>query len=269
MEIRSVIIVTKPKQPDVARVATEVAAWFEARKISASLDPAIAGSADLCVVIGGDGTLLAAARLMGDRQLPILAINHGGLGFLTAVTLPELYPALDEVLRGRFVTNRRMTLDVRVLRNDSEVARYRALNDVVVHKGAPARIMELETRVDGHGVTTFRSDGLIVATPTGSTAHNLSAGGPIVFPRINAMILTSICSHTLTIRPIVLPAESRIDIILRSEQDDVYATVDGQAGVALEWKDSVVVEKSPVEVELIAPPNKNYFDVLRGKLKWG
>jgi NAD+ kinase len=269
MQIRNVVIVTKPKQSEVARVAAEVAAWFAARDIGASLEPAFAEKADLCVVIGGDGTLLAAARLMGDRQLPILAINHGGLGFLTEVTLAELYPALEEVLRGHFVTHRRMTMDVRVLRNGDAVARYRALNDVVIHKGAPARIVELEARVDGHEVATFRSDGLIVATPTGSTAHNLSAGGPIVFPRISAMILTPVCSHTLTIRPIVLPAESRIDITLRSDLDDVYATVDGQVGDRIGRTDCVVVERSPVSVELIAPPNKNYFEVLRGKLKWG
>ncbi|HEX4999213.1 MAG TPA: NAD(+)/NADH kinase [Terriglobia bacterium] len=269
MHIRNVVIVTKPKQPEVAQVASEVVAWFEARNIGASLDPAFAATADLCVVIGGDGTLLAAARLMGDRQLPIVAINHGGLGFLTEVTLSELYPALEEVLGGRFVTDRRMTMDVRVVRGDSEVGRYRALNDVVIHQGAPARIVEMEARVNGQEVAKFRSDGLIVATPTGSTAHNLSAGGPIVFPSLNAMILTPICSHTLTIRPIVLPAESRIDISVRVAGDEVYATVDGQVDMKLERADSVMIEKSPLAVELVAPPNKNYFDVLRGKLKWG
>jgi NAD+ kinase len=269
MDIRNVVIVTKPKQPEVANVAAEVSAWFAERGIGASLDPAAAARADLCVVIGGDGTLLAAARLMGERQRPIVAVNHGGLGFLTEVTRAELYVTLDKVLRGNFVTDRRMTMEASVHRGPAEAARYRALNDVVINKGALARIVELEVRVDGQYVATFRADGLIVATPTGSTAHNLSAGGPIVSPRLSAMVVTPICPHTLTNRPIVLPPESRIEAILSPVPDEVYVTVDGQIGMKLEGGDRVAMVRSPLFVQLVLPENKNYFDVLRGKLKWG
>jgi len=269
MNAENVVIVTKPKQPDVAQVASRIVDWFSAKGIRASLDPKSAPQADLCVVVGGDGTLLAAARLMAEHQAPILAINHGGLGFLTEVTLDELYPALEHVLAGRFVIHDRMMMKASVRRGSAEVAIYHALNDVVINKGTLARIIELEASVDGHYVTRFRSDGLILATPTGSTAYNLSAGGPIIFPNMNAIVMTPICSHTLTNRPIVLPPEVYIEITLRSTIDEVYVTVDGQVGLKLELDDHLTIEKSDRVVQLIAPPGKDYFDVLRGKLKWG
>lgn len=269
MKITSVVIVTKPKQPEVANVAADLVHWFANKKIVASLDPSSAATADLCVVVGGDGTLLAAARLMGDRQLPILAINHGALGFLTEVTLEEMYSALDRVIGGDFVTDRRMMMHVSIERGGTVVASYHALNDVVINKGTLSRIIELEARVDGQYIARFRSDGLILATPTGSTAYNLSAGGPIVFPSMGAIVMTPICSHTLTNRPIVLSPDVRIELALRSTQDEVHVTVDGQVGLKLESEDRVVVEKSSREVELIVPAGKGYFDVLRDKLKWG
>src|SRR5437879_5980842 len=205
MNVRRVVVVTKPKQPQVARVAAELVQWFKGKKIAASIEPEAATKADLALVVGGDGTLLAAARLLGDRQIPILAINHGGLGFLTEVTLEEMYPAIERVLAGQFITEHRMMMDVEFSRADKRVARDRALNDIVINKGTLSRMIELESRVDGQYVSKFRADGLIVATPTGSTAYNLSAGGPIIFPTMSAMIITPICSHTLTNRPIVLP----------------------------------------------------------------
>lgn len=269
MNVRTVVIVTKPKKAEVAEIAEELVDWFKARKIDASSDPDIAAKADLAVVVGGDGTLLSAARLLGDRQVPILAINLGGLGFLTEVTLDQLYPALERLLEGHFVTERRMMMEVVVARADKPVATYRALNDVVINKGTLSRIIELEARVDGQYVSRFRSDGLIIATPTGSTAYNLSAGGPIIFPSMSAMVVTPICSHTLTNRPIVLPPGVKIEITLRSAQDEVYVTVDGQVGLKLEMDDRLLIEKSEVAVKLVAPTDKNYFDVLRGKLKWG
>src|SRR5207253_2373643 len=238
-----------------------------AKNIQASMDPAAASKADLAVVVGGDGTLLAAARVLGDRQIPILAINRGGLGFLTEVTLNEMYPAIERVLAGHFITEHRMMMDIEILRAKEQVADYRALNDVVINKGTLSRMIELEARVDGQYVSRFRSDGLIVATPTGSTAYNLSAGGPIIFPTMSAMIVTPICSHTLTNRPLVLSESVQIEIVLRSAQDDVYVTVDGQVGLKLEMNDSLVAGKSDVAVKLVAPADKNYFDVLRGKLK--
>jgi NAD+ kinase len=269
MNVRNVVIVTKPKQSDVARVAAELSEWFQRKGIMASLNPEAASTADLAVVVGGDGTLLAAARLLGDRQVPIVAINYGSMGFLTEVTLDEMYPALEGVLAGEFVTEDRMMMDVHVLRAGRRVANYRALNDVVINKGTLSRMIELEVRVDGQYVSRFRADGLIVATPTGSTAYNLSAGGPIIFPTMSAMIVTPICPHTLTNRPLVLSESVKIEIVLRSAQDDVYITIDGQVGLKLEMDDELVAAKSAVSVKLVAPADKNFFDVLRGKLKWG
>lgn len=259
MSFKKVVIFSKPKQADVAKVAAELQVWLERRGIQITT-----GEADLAIVVGGDGTLLAAVRTLCDRQIPILAINHGGLGFLTEVTLDEMYPALDHVLSGEFVTDHRMMMDVTVGHRN-----YRALNDAVINKGILARIIELEARVDGQYVSSFRSDGLIVATPTGSTAYNLSAGGPIIFPSMSAMVMTPISPHTLTNRPIVLPGDVKIDVTLRSVQDEVHLTVDGQVGQPLNPGDRVTVQRSPVVVQLIAPSDKNYFDVLRGKLKWG
>ena len=269
MNVHNVVIVTKPRQPEISRVAADLVTWFKAHKIEASLDAQAADRADLAVVVGGDGTLLAAARLLGERQIPILAINHGGLGFLTEVTLQEMYPALERVLEGQFITEERMMMDIALTRASNRLASYRALNDVVINKGAVSRIIELEVRVDGQYVSRFRADGLIVSTPTGSTAYNLSAGGPIIFSSMSAMVVTPICSHTLTNRPLLLPPEVQIDITLSSSQEDAYVTVDGQVGVPLQIDDRLTVEKSDVTVKLVAPCGKNYFDVLRGKLKWG
>jgi NAD+ kinase len=269
MNVRNVVIVTKPKQPEVARVAGELITWFKNKKVNASLEPEAAATADLAVVLGGDGTLLAAARLLGVHQVPIVAVNYGGLGFLTEVTLDEMYPALDRVLAGEFVTQLRMMMKLHVTREGKRLADFRALNDVVINKGSLSRMIELEACVDGQYVSRFRSDGLIVSTPTGSTAYNISAGGPIIYPTMSAMVVTPICSHTLTNRPIVLPADVKIEIMLRSAQDDVSVTVDGQVGLQLRMDDDLVVQKSDVAVKLVAPADKNYFDVLRGKLKWG
>jgi NAD+ kinase len=271
MNIQKVFIVTKPKQAEVADVAEDLRAWFKKKGITATLESEAASSADLTVVVGGDGTLLAAARLLADRQVPIVAINYGGLGFLTEVTRDEMNAALEGVLAGRFITQERMMMDIRVSRHNQPAASYRALNDVVITKarGTISRMIELEARVDGQYLSRFRADGLIVSTPTGSTAYNLSAGGPIIFPTMTAMVVTPICSHTLTNRPIVLSGNVRIEIVLRSEHDDVYVTVDGQVGVPIQMEDHLTIEKSSVAVKLVAPADKNYFDVLRGKLKWG
>lgn len=272
MKIARVAIVTKPKQPEVGR---ELSEWFRRRGIRTSVLEATAdelGGVDLLVVVGGDGTLLAAARLLDGRNVPILAINQGGLGFLTAVTLPELYGDLDRILGGEFRSDKRMMLDANLVRGGKSIGRHRALNDVVINKGTPARIIEVETRVDDQYVSKYRADGLIIATPTGSTAYNLSAGGPIVHPRLDAVLMTPICSHTLTNRPLVLPAGIRVSATLSSESEEdggVCATVDGQIGIDLEAGDRLEVSAAPERVHLIAPEGKSYFDVLREKLKWG
>ena len=286
MTIRKIGILTKPEQAEVVRVASELIDWCRNRRIDVSLptelatrvdrqecgvsDEKLASGPELLVVIGGDGTLLAAARLLGGRPVPILAINHGGLGFLTAVMLPELYPELEKVLAGEFATDRRVMLDTCLLRGSDVVAAQRALNDVVINKGTLARIIELETHVNDQHVSTFRADGLIIATPTGSTAYNLSAGGPIVHPDMSAMLVTPICSHTLTNRPLVLPGQARVTVRLKSASDEgVYMTVDGQIGIEMEAGDRLEVGPSSEGVLLVAPEGKNYFDVLRDKLKWG
>lgn len=269
MNVRNIVIVTKPKQPEIARVATELVQWFKSKGVAGSLEAESASTADLAVVLGGDGTLLAAARILGDRQVPIVAINYGGLGFLTEVTLNEMHSALERVMAGEFITEERMMIDLAVLQSGQKTSSQRALNDVVINKGTLSRMIELEARVDGQYVSRFRSDGLIVSTPTGSTAYNISAGGPIIYPTMNAMVVTPICSHTLTNRPIVLPEHVKIEITLCSAQDGVYVTVDGQVGVRFETEDRLVIKKSDVAVKLVAPAGKNYFDVLRGKLKWG
>ena len=286
MKINTVGIITKPGVPEVAQVAARLTDWFSERKIKVLLEAETARQSgrinsgvtdadfgtrsDLTVVVGGDGTLLAAARLLDGREIPILAINYGGLGFLTAVTIAELYTDLERVLDGEFVSDRRMMIDVVQFRAGNQIASHRALNDVVVNKGTPARLIELEVRVDDEYMSTFRSDGLIVATPTGSTAYNLSAGGPIVHPKLTAIVMTPICSHTLTNRPIVLPEGVRIVVIFNSQgEDGVYATVDGQVGLLLDGGDKLEIRAAQQRVRLIAPIGKSYFDVLRGKLKWG
>ncbi len=286
MNIQSVSIITKPRLAEAVRIAEELVDWFRERGVEAFVedrladevdrpDAAVTGDglvekSDLVVVIGGDGTLLATARLLAGRPVPILAINLGGLGFLTEITLSELYPQLEKVLAGGFVTDRRVMLDAALVRNGESVERHQALNDVVINKGTLARIIDLETSVNGQHVSTFRSDGLIIATPTGSTAYNLSAGGPIVHPDMSAMLVTPICSHTLTNRPLVLPSDMQVAVTLTSSADEgVYVTVDGQIGIKMESGDCLNVNKSTHEVLLVAPAGKNYFDVLRGKLKWG
>jgi NAD+ kinase len=269
MKAQNVIIFTKPKQPQVARVAAELIDWFKGRKVKASVDPATAAKADIAVVVGGDGTLLAAARHLGDRQVPIVAINYGGLGFLTEVTMEEMQGALARVLAGDLAIEERMMIEVVFSRGRKQIARHRALNDIVINRGTLSRLIELDARVDGDEISLFRCDGLIVATPTGSTAYNLSAGGPIIFPTMRAIVLTPICSHTLTNRPIVLSSDVKIEITLQSSQDEVYATVDGQVGLKMQPGDLLTIMKSKVAVKLIAPADKNFFDVLRGKLKWG
>ena len=269
MKAQNIVIFTKPSE-EVSSVSGPLIDWFRGKNVEASVDQEAARKADLAVVVGGDGTLLAAARLLGDKQVPILAINYGGLGFLTEVTLEEMYPALEQVLAGHFATEERMMMDVAVSRAKKSLATYRALNDIVINRGILSRMIALEARVDGHEVARFRSDGLIVATPTGSTAYNLSAGGPIIFPTMHAMVLTPICSHTLTNRPIVLPPDVQIEITLQSSQEEeVHVTVDGQVGLKLQPGDLLTIVKSAVVVRLVSPTDKNYFDVLRGKLKWG
>jgi NAD+ kinase len=224
---------------------------------------------DLLLVLGGDGTLLSVARLIGARDVPILGVNLGGLGFLTEVTLEELYPILDAVLQGIYEVTHRILLTATVHRQGERIAEYVALNDAVINKGVLARMIELETYIDGQYVTTFRADGLILSTPTGSTAYCLAAGGPIVYPTLRALVLTPICPHTLTLRPLVIPDAAKVEIVQGVTNENAYLTLDGQVGFTLRHRDVIRVVRSDHTITLLKAPGKDYFKILRTKLKWG
>jgi NAD+ kinase len=224
--------------------------------------------ADLLITFGGDGTLLSVARY-APPHVPVLGVNMGTLGFLTEVRVEEFPAVLESILSGKFDTEERVTLDVVVDGQQREKRKYRVLNDATINKSALARIVDMKVTVSGFFVSTFRADGLIVATPTGSTAYNLSAGGPIVYPTMGAVVITPICPHMLTNRPIVLPDTLDIEIVIVTENQEIFLTLDGQEGLPIGERDRVCVRKSDHPVLLVQSPNKNYFDVLRSKLKWG
>lgn len=224
---------------------------------------------DVVIVLGGDGTMLGVARLVGDKGVPILGVNLGGLGFITEVNKDEIFEAVENVLAGSCSVEERIMLTAVVHRHGERIADFVVLNDVVINKGALARIIDLETYINNSYVTTFKADGLIISTPTGSTAYSLSAGGPILYPTLNSIVLTPICPHTLTNRPIVLPDDVSVEIILRSESEDVFLTLDGQVGFSLKKNDTVEVKKSEFTTKLLIPCERDYFQILRTKLKWG
>ncbi|NTU42516.1 MAG: NAD(+) kinase [Nitrospirales bacterium] len=224
---------------------------------------------DVIIVLGGDGTMLSVARLVGDKGVPILGINLGGLGFITEVNREEIFDAVEKLLAGSCSMEERIMLTTHIHRHGEMISDYVVLNDIVINKGALARIIELETSVNGSYVTSFRADGLIIATPTGSTAYSLSAGGPILYPTLNSILITPICPHTLTNRPIVLPDDMSIEIVLKSESEDVFLTFDGQVGFSLRKGDIVTVRKAAFTTKLLIPCQRDYFHVLRTKLKWG
>jgi NAD+ kinase len=231
--------------------------------------PVLTGSVKLLVVLGGDGTLLGVARNMSPLPVPVLGVNLGKLGFLTETALGDLEAVLNDVLDGNFEVEERMMLQVQVLRGRKTIASSTLLNDVVINKSALARILELDVRIDGQFVAIYHADGLIVATPTGSTAYSLSAGGPIVLPGLKAFCITPICPHALTNRPLVVPDSVSIQVTLESQSPDVYCTMDGQIGLPLKAGDRLKVRRSATSLPLILPQPRNYFDVLRKKLRWG
>ncbi|MBS1768844.1 MAG: NAD(+)/NADH kinase [Acidobacteria bacterium] len=273
--IETAAIVIKPGHAEAKATALELSSWFSARDIKlVGTFPADHAEADLSgcglvVVLGGDGTMIAAARMIGEAEVPVLGINYGSLGYLTDFRIEELHTAVESVVSGKFETDHRVMLRTELIRNGESIAGGRVLNDVVINKAALARIIAIEVRLNGLFVNSFRSDGLIVATPTGSTAYNLSAGGPIVYPSMNAVVLTPICPFTLTNRPIVIPDDAQIELKLESGSEGVILSLDGQTGFPLVVGDIVRIRKSRTTLNLVQPENRNYFDVLRKKLQWG
>src|SRR5579862_5916113 len=283
--IRSVGIVSRPRRIDVDCVVPPLLDWLAQHGITAVLDretaaclPAgnagqprdvLPSTTDMLIVLGGDGTLLAAARLMSVRNIPILPVNLGALGFLTSVTLDDLYPVLDLAIRGEARYSERVMLESRVMREGRTFHHARALNDAVLNKAALARIVDLQLHVDGEFVSNYKADGLIISTPTGSTAYSLAAGGPIVYPIVSAFIITPICPHTLTNRPLVIRDTARIDVEFQGGDAPIYLTLDGQVGVELAPGDRVALSALPERLRLVRPQQKSYFSVLRDKLKWG
>ncbi len=279
--MQTLLLVAKKDKPEAAELAARIRERYPSldvlgdRLLAHTLgwtrveDRELAARADLVVVLGGDGTLIHAARLLDGRPTPILGINLGSLGFMTELPVEELFSALEEVLAGRFRTESRMKLCSRLVRDGKVLVQDEVLNDVVINKGALARIADHEVSIDGVPMATYKADGVILATPTGSTAYSLSAGGPIVHPSVDCTVLTPICSHALTHRPIVVPADRTIRVTLATETADTFLTLDGQTGHGLQCGDTIEVVRSPNRVNLVRNTRVGYFTILRQKLHWG
>ena len=290
MPITRVGLVAKPGLDAAAGALAELAGWLEARHVHAVFETdtaALAGlppgrgtvarddlpaTCDLIVVLGGDGTLIGMADRIAQSgaDVPIVGVNFGSLGFLTEITLAELYPSLESVLAGTAQIDERMMLRSRTLRNGAVHADRLALNDIVITKGALSRIIELAVAIGDHPVMSVRADGLIVASPTGSTAYNLAAGGPILHPEVDALLLTPIAPHMLTNRPVVIPASSEVRVRPEmNSNEEIFITIDGQSGHALHADDEIRITRADRPLRLVRASTRTYFDVLRQKLKWG
>jgi NAD+ kinase len=282
--MKTVGILTKPKFPDVKHILKDLVTWLRERQKEVVLDQKtaaligepstyqktqIATLADLVLVLGGDGTMLNAARLVEERSVPILGVNMGGLGFLTEISIDYLYQSLEKIFVQDCSFEDRLMLRAHMHRHGEHVAQATVLNDVVVSKGTLARMIEVQIFIDGQFVTSLRGDGLIVSTPTGSTAYSLSAGGPIITPAVQALILTPICPHTLTHRPLLIPSNAALEVTLISKDEGAMTTFDGQVGVAMAQGDTVAISASEHRTRLIRFPERTFYDVLRKKLKWG
>jgi NAD+ kinase len=281
--IKTAGIVSKPNVPAAVATVPKLLEWLHERGIAARIDEATAVYAggqgipraqvpegcDLVIVLGGDGTLLSAVRAIGRREIPLFPVNLGGLGFLTAITVDSLFPELERALRGEHRIAKRKLLNTEVVREGSVVATFDALNDAVLTKADIARMIDLDVYVDDQLVCAYKADGLIICTPTGSTAYSLSAGGPIIFPSVPAICLTPICPHMLTNRPVLVPETSRIRVISRGPDESVYLTIDGQVGTPIRARDTLVCHSTQYALHLVRPPGQMFFDVLRQKLKWG
>jgi NAD+ kinase len=283
-DIKTVGIFSKPGVSAAIELVPKLIEWLRARGLGIRCDeetaaygggceahprPEVPEGCDLVIVLGGDGTLLSAARAIRGREITLLPVNLGGLGFLTAITIDEVFPELERALRGEHRVGKRKMLEVELLRDNRAVAHYEALNDAVITKSSLARMIDLDAYVDQMFVCAYKVDGLIVATPTGSTAYSLSAGGPIIFPSVAAFCLTPICPHMLTNRPVIIPESSVIRVVSLAEDGAAFLTIDGQVGEPLFQGDQIVCRTSVYAIHLVRPPRMMFFDVLRAKLKWG
>lgn len=281
--MQHIAIIYKRTRPDAADLARDLTRWLVERniKVYCRENPDYSGvtcdwqgmeipeTIDLAVVLGGDGTLLSAARLLERRPIPIVGVNLGGLGFLTVISRESCFSQLQSILDGYYELEERMRLKVTILRDQKEIFTHRVLNDAVINKGALARIVELKTSIDGSHLTHYRGDGLIVSTPTGSTAYNLAAGGPIIYPTSRTIILTPICSFTLTNRPIILPAHVNVEVEVGERVSDATLTCDGQVGCEILPLDRIVITAAYSPLRLVKTTSIDYFEILRSKLKWG
>ena len=273
--IRNVGIVAKKQEQRVRRVMNETVQWLRNRNVEVAVEPEIEDASadfisagmDAIIVLGGDGTLLRAARLVGERGVPIVGINLGSLGFLTEVRVDERTAALEAMIDGRYGIEERGMLRIEVSRDESALSRYLALNDAVINKGALSRLIELEIRIGDQPAIFTRSDGLIISTPTGSTAYSLAAGGPIMYPTLEAVVVSSICPHSLTNRPLVMPDRQELHVRLMRGRD-VMLTVDGQVGMSLRPNDCIRLCRADVPLKLLLPFRKRFFDILNEKLQW-
>lgn len=284
MSIEKIGIIANIEKEKAVESVLQLKEWLLNRKLEVLLEEgiadklgeatgfkseALASSADLVVVFGGDGTLLRAARSMREFDVPILGINLGAFGFMTEVNLHEMFGAMELILKGDYRTEKRMMLDVVINRGQECVGDGTVLNDVVINRGNLSRIVELKTVVDGRYLTTFKADGLIISTPTGSTAYSLSAGGPIVLPELNTVIITPICPHTLTNRPVILPEDVTVKIVLWTKEKGATLTLDGQVSFTLKSGDAITIKKSSYFTSIVVSPDRDYLEILRTKLGWG
>lgn len=288
--IKRVGVVLKPDLPEAVATVGELLKWLTQRGLTLCAGPSLdrsaieqatgcklatvaleemAGAVDLIVVLGGDGSMIGTSRLLGDHHIPVLGINHGSLGYLSEFHAAEMFPALETILAGDYRVEERVRLSVELQRGDEVLLHSRALNELVVNKTAKARIIDIEAHMDGQLISQYRADGLIISTPTGSTAYNLSAGGPVVYPSMKALVITPICPFRLSDRPIVVPDDTVLEVSIKTPNEKVYMTLDGQVGYPIEVGDKVLIRKSSTTFKIVQPANRNYFDVLREKLRWG
>ncbi len=276
-------IFAKKNQPDAVALAQKLENWLSGRGVTVLCEEDLAGkmgvpgkpsaeippNCDMLIVLGGDGTLISVARAVGSLETPILGVNLGSLGFLTEITTDELFPVLEQILAGNYQMSERLMLNVLVTRDCKLVEKHLVLNDVVINKGALARIIDMKVWVKESYLTTFKADGLIISSPTGSTAYNMAAGGPIINPGSECLVITPICPHMLTNRPMIVSADSSIRVEVMFQDENVFLTADGQVGTSLQAGDIVEVQQAPNRTRLILSPEKDYFEILRTKLRWG